>query len=122
MDEAFAVMILAPSGGRLRWVAYAHHAGKELGAVIAHGGGVMPPGRCTCAEEEPEDAGGAAMKKDVLHGWCGAWQRRFYRLKEEEAACRRDAEESRDKCRRSVSGIELLCHVGLRLDCCHAKL
>ena len=83
MLEPFLVLLpvalLVPSGPtpvRLPWsslltwgLLYAtvgHHAGKVLGTVVAHDGRVVPPGRDTRAEEEPEYAGGAAVEKDVL--------------------------------------------------------
>lgn len=81
MSEAFPVLLrvalLAPSGGALvrrglLWrgvdVMYASvcHAGKVLGTVVADDGGIVPPGRGTGAEEEPEDAGRAAVEKDAL--------------------------------------------------------
>lgn len=43
-----------------------YHAGKVLGTMVAHDGGVVPPGSDAPADEEPEDAGGAAMEKDML--------------------------------------------------------
>ena len=51
---------------RLLYATVGHHAGKVLGTVVAHDGRVVPPGRDTRAEEEPEYAGGAAVEKDVL--------------------------------------------------------
>lgn len=60
-------------GGRLGVVArgllhatVVHHARKVLGAMVAHGGAVMPPGGDTSADEEPEETGGPAVEKDVL--------------------------------------------------------
>ena len=34
--------------------------------MVAHNGRVMPPGSNAGADEEPEDAGGAAVEKDVV--------------------------------------------------------
>lgn len=54
--------------GGVLYAAVVHHAGKVLGAMVAHGGRVVPPGSDTSADEEPEHAGGAAVEEDVLVG------------------------------------------------------
>lgn len=43
-----------------------HHAGKVLGTIVPHDGGVVPAGSDAGADEEPEEAGGCAVEKEVV--------------------------------------------------------